>query len=373
MRLDSFGACAATAALVLACACSKKPAEPPPAATSAPSIAEAVPAAQGATADGARVHGLRKLLNVDVPVLVDGKQAGVLRYGELPPGAEPITIPSNSHHAVRYYRVSDYLRGIGVDVAKVKAVHFADKSDRVASLEGEELRRDEDRFVFDFTATTAGMPQMAWKTVGLKTMLRIDYFYAVNVFVTKKPWEIDRRHHCYLEDDGECRPVARFAEGDLAKGTRVYEDGRLVGFVKRRLVPDDAIVGRGDDDELVVSADKYLAAIGVATRGVRRVELLSGDSLVASATADEWAADAGKLTLRVVRHAHGKVRANVPADLQAKRADARDREAPVTAIAVFRRRDPRPMPLVAIDEGIDLEARAQGAVAEIAKDEDPQD
>ena len=353
----------AIAVIAIAGGCSHRRQEPAPPATTP------VAAAAEATVPSGRVHGLRKLLNVDVPVFVDGAQVAVLRYGELPPQMQPTTLPSNSHHALRYWRVSDYLRGIGVDVARVKAVHFADKSDRIAALEGQELRSDEDRFVFDFTATTAGMPEMAWKTVGLKTMLRVDYFHALNVFVTKTPWEIDRRHHCYLEADGECRPVARFADGDLVKGTRVYVDGKLVASVKRRAISDAAVAAAKSDDEVVVSTDAYLASIGVDTRDAKRVELVSGDSVVASATAAQWAANRDRLTFRVVRHAHGKVRASVPADLQAR--GTVDREATITAIEVFRRTEPRDAPIVALDNLVD--PSAPDAVAQVATDEAPQD
>jgi hypothetical protein len=371
MRRDPQRARIAVGALALiaafAGACSRRPTEPAatPAATPAPVAA--------ATTGGAQVHGLRKLLNLDVPVFVDGKQVAVLRYGELPPGTEPITIPSNSHHAERYFRVSDYLRGIGVNVDHLKAVHFADKNDRIASVEGSELRGDEDRFVFDFTATTGGMPQMDWNTAGLKTMLRIDYFYAVNVFVTKKPWEIDRRRHCY-DDDGECRPVARFTDEPMMKGTRVYVDGKLVSYVKRRLISESALASKTSDDEAIFSTDKYLSSLGVQTASVKRIELLSGDSVVGSASASQWTADADRLTFRVVRHAHGRVSANIPANLQAESShEANDRETQVTAIEVFSKKDPRAVPLVSLDHVLDPGALPEGAGARSASDDDAQD
>jgi hypothetical protein len=362
------------AALVaLAGACSRKPTEPATTpATATPPVAAAT-TQDAEPARSAQVHGLRKQMNRDVPVFVDGKQVGVLRYGELPPGSEPITIPSNSHQALRYYRVSDYLAGIGVNVDRVKAVHFADKNDRIASLEGSELRADKDRFVFDFTATTGGMPEMVWNTVGLKTKLRVDYFYAVNVFVAKTPWEIDRREHCYRED-GECRPVASFSDDPLMKGTRVYVDGKLVSYVKRRLLSDSALASKATDDESVFSTDKYLSSLGIKTADVKRIELVSSDAVIASASASEWAADAERLTFRLVRHAHGKVRANIPANLQAKsQREPRDREAQVTAIEVFSHKDPRSVPIVSLDRVIDLGSPPEGALAQTAVDEDPQD
>ena len=39
-------------------------------------------------------------------------------------------------------------------------------------------------------------------------------------------------------------PVARFTSSDLMKGTRVYNDGKLVGYVKRRLLADSTLAGK---------------------------------------------------------------------------------------------------------------------------------
>jgi hypothetical protein len=358
-------------AMAVAFACARAPLEPRLGVAALVAAHPSEPAAD--SEDAPRVHGQRKQLNIDVPVFVDGEQRGVLRYGELPPGCEPTTSRTNAHHALRYYRVSDYLAGIGVDVSRVKAIHFADKSDRIASLEGDELRADKDRFVFDFTATTAGMPQMAWDTVGLKTTLRIDYFYGLNVFVSRTPAEIDHRRHCYV-DDGECTPVARFgAEGPM-KGTRVYVDGKLVSYVKRRLLSDSAIAAKASDDEAVFSTTKYLASIGVDAAQAKRVELLAGDAIVGSASGTQWAVDDAKLTFRLVRHAHGRVRANVPADLQAEAGAERvDRESEITAIEVFRRKEARALPIVPIARAIEPGAPAESTGLQAASGDEAED
>jgi hypothetical protein len=356
--LAKASVCAGVLAIVAAC--SKTHAQTPAMAPQSQGTTVAV--ADEAPAPAAIPHGTRKLLNLDIPVFVDSKQVAVLRYGELPPGVEPITIPSSEHHAVRFFRISDYLKGIGVNVDKVKAVHFADKDDRVAGLEGSELRADKDRFVFDFTSTTAGMPEMVWSTHGLKTGLRIDYFYAVNVFVEEKPWEIDSKWHCYKED-GDCRPVARYTPDDLMKGTRVYVDGKLVSYVKRRMLADSTIAGKNENGDPTFSTDKYLASLGIKTDSAKRINFLAGDKLVASASAKEWAADKDSLTFHLVQHAHGKVEANIPANLQLE--GTTDREMQVTAIQVFNRKAPRNMPLVRVDDVIDLGAlQRSGALAQ---------
>jgi hypothetical protein len=344
----AVGALAATVAL--SGACSRKPTEP--ALSALAPVAVAAPAEATDAVPAQSLHGLRKAKNLDVPVFVDGKEVSVLRFGELPSGVEPIEKPNDPNHRARFYRVSDYLKGIGVNVDRVKAIHFADKGARIASIEGSELRADKDRFVFDFLQTHTGMPMQAWKTTGLKNMVRNDDIYGVNVFVEKTPMEIDRYQHCYVED-GECMPVARFTSSDLMKGTRVYNDGKLVGYVKRRLLADSALAAKTAGGDTTFSFDKYLASLGIKTANAKEIRLLAGDDVVASATAKEWAADGEKLSFYLVQHAHGKVRANVPADLQKGQEGTTDRDVQITAIQVFNHKEPRSVPVVAIDKVFD--------------------
>jgi hypothetical protein len=339
------------AIVALSGACSRKSSEPTPTTPAAPP--EPVAAAEGAPDQNApSMHGLRKQKNLDVPVFVDGKELAVMRFGELPSGVEPIAIESDPRHRVRFYRVADYLKAVGVNVDRLKSVHFADKGSRIASIEGSELRADKNRFVFDFYQTTTGAPAQAWITTGLKNRLRIDDIVGVNVFVDKQPTEIDPHYHCYL-DDGECVPVNRFGTGDLMKGTRVYDDGKLVGYVKRRQLADSALAGKTAKGDTVFSFDKYLASLGIKTTDAKEIRLLAGDDVVASATAKEWAADSDKLTFYLVPHAHGKVRGNVPADMQKGQEGTKDRDVQITAIQVFKHKEPRSVPVVSIDKVFD--------------------
>lgn len=359
MRRDLLGAKLAIAAVVALStlpACSRKPAGT--LTVSAPRTTPPPESAEPATASDAPspqvIHGLRKQKNLDVPVFVDGSEVSVLRFGELPPGIAPIAKPASEdpNQRARYYRISDYLKAIGVNVDRVKSVHFADKGMRIASIEGSELRADKDRFVFDFLQTSTGMPMQSWKTTGLKNLLRIDDILGMNVFVEKAPMTIDRLQHCYVED-GECMPVARFTSGDLMKGTRVYSDGKLLGYVKRRLLADSTLAGKTASGETAFSFDKYLASVGVKSAGAREIRLLAGDDVVASATAAEWAADDAKLSFYLVPHGHGKVRGTIPGDLQKGQAGAADRDVQVTSIQVFNRKEPRAVPVVAIDDVFD--------------------
>jgi hypothetical protein len=335
-------------------ACSRKPAEP--AATSAPRMAANTKNASAEPAPPAAiVHGIRKQKNLDVPVFVDGKEVSVLRFGELPSQVQPVD-KVLSGRTIHFYRLSDYLAAIGVDVNRVKRVDFAGNRDRVSGVEGSELRADKDRFVFNFLQDTTGSVMQRWDTTGLKNQLRNFEIYAVNVFVDSKPWAVDSAKHCYLEagasDDSDCKPFVRWTKDDLMKGTRVYADGKLVAYVKRRLLADSVVVDKSDagEGEAVFSTDKYLASLGIDASKARRVELLHGDDMIASATGHDWVADREKLTFSLQRHSHGKVVAKIPANLQFSPTTATDRDVQVTAIEVFTKTDPRSMPLVSVED-----------------------
>src|SRR5689334_9357748 len=133
-------------------ACSKKTPEPTASMTT---VAATPPPAAGKAAqdvggDGKLdpnhpKPGTRKLTGLDAPVYVDGVQSAVLRFGELP--AIPVTqLEGNG----RLFQIYDYLKGIGVNPDTIKSIHFHGNADKIASIEGTELRKFKDRFTFSF-------------------------------------------------------------------------------------------------------------------------------------------------------------------------------------------------------------------------------
>ncbi|MGO8997406.1 MAG: hypothetical protein ACLQVI_29170, partial [Polyangiaceae bacterium] len=55
----------------------------------------------------------------------------------------------------------------------------------------------------------------------------------------------------------------------------------------------------------------------------------------------------------LVAHGHGKIRGNVPADLQKGQEGTTDRDVQITAIQVFNHKEPRDVPVVSIDHVFD--------------------
>jgi hypothetical protein len=348
---------AVAAMALLAPGCSKKAPEPttPAVDTAAATAAPAAPAASVV------VHGTRRLAHPDVPVFVDGAQVGVLRYGELPPSVKATLKPGDELKDERYYRFHEYLKAVGVSLDQVKAVHFAGKGSRIMSVEGSELRADKNKFLFDFSFKETGMPREAWDQTGLKSTTWIDYMSAVYVFAKREVPKVDPDHHCYwLEANAACDEAAPYAEGAVAKGTRIYVDGKMVGFVKRRKVDDTMLVGKKEDGTEKYSLSAVISSFGVDLANAKGVELLAGDAVVARATRDQWAAKQSSIFFTLPKHGHGKVQTLIPADIQAAGEGVSDRESTITAVQVYRNTDPSKRPLAALDDVPEIALTGEG-------------
>ncbi len=176
----------------------------------------------------------------------------------------------------------------------------------------------------------------------------------MNVFVEKAPMTIDRGQHCYVED-GECMPVARFTSSDLMKGTRVYNDGKLVGYVKRRLLADSTLAGKTASGETTFSASTKYRQRRSGSRPQTRKRFESAPGTTSSRrrrrrSGRRTTRSSASISSRTVTE---KVRGTIPGDLQKGQPGAADRDVQVTAIQVFNHKEPRAVPVVAIDDVFD--------------------
>jgi hypothetical protein len=280
-------------------------------------------------------HGSRRMKNLDVPVLVDGEQVAVLRHGELPTALVAHDDKANGVSEKRYFRFTEYFTAIGVDVSKIKAVHFQANVDRVASLEGGELRAQSARFTFDFLGGEGGAVKSAYDTTGLKNSFHSNEIYAVSVFVKKDAPAVDTIRSCYVTE-GKCSNALAYVDGKIPTGTRVYADGKLVGMAKRKNLGDALVMG-SDGEDVKYSVSKFVSALGADADHATAIDLLQGDDVVARFDAAEWTKDSAALSFKLPKHNHGKIRIFVPASVQAKSDSPANREALVTAIIVHHR------------------------------------
>jgi len=294
-------------------------------------------------------HGARKMMGLDVGVFVDGVQTSVLRFGDLP------SMPSETLEggAVRY-KLYDYLKAIGVAPESVKSVHVHGNGDRIGSVEGSELLKDKNRFQFQFLSGTSGAATARWDTDGLKNEFVVHEIRKVTIYVKKASPLIDAKRSCHVGADGACSDAVPYASGDAVKGTRIYVDGKMVGFVKRRALSDALLMDKTADGEQKYNLAKLVAGFGVDTKGIKAVELVAGDDVIAHADGDKFAQIAPDFFFILPKHGHGKVRVHVPAALQASETGVSDKDALVSSVQIFKSSKPASRELSVISEDTDL-------------------
>ena len=349
----------ASAALL---ACSKKAPEPmkaapvaafPNAAAAASAAKSEAPNAEATGGDGKLdpkdpKHGTRKMMGLDVGVFVDGVQTSVLRYGDLPPMASE-TLEGG---AVRY-RLVDYVKAIGIAPESIKSIHIHGNNDRIASVEGSELLKEKNRFQFQFLSGTTGAAVARWDTDGLKNESVVHEIRKVTIYVKKASPLIDAKRSCHIGADGACSDAVPYASGDAVKGTRIYVDGKMVAFVKRRQLSDALLMGKTADGSQQYNVAKLLAQAGVDTTGIKAVEMVAGDDVIAHADGAKFASIASDFYFTVPQHNHGKIRIHVPTALQVSDSSG-DKDALISSVQVFKTAKPADRALSAISEDTDL-------------------
>lgn len=339
--------------------CSKKAAEP--ATNPATKSATAAPALKtteindqpGAFDPNDPKHGTRKLMNLDAPVYVDGVQTAVLRYGDLV--MAPARILEGGTPSFTIY---DYVTSIGIPPASIKSIHLHGNNDRVGSIEGSELVKDKARFAFTFTSGTTGAARQRWDTDGLKNEFVVHEIRKVSIFVKKAPIAIHPQKRCHLDaplaNGGKCTDAMPYAETGPVHGTRVYVDGKMVGFVKRRQIQDVVLAGKTESGDQKYNVAKFVETLGVKTDGIKAVELVAGDDVVGRASAEQFDRLSPDLFFVLPKHNHGKVRVHVPYEIQVAGERPGDRDALVSSVHVYKTLAPADRPLVAITEDTDL-------------------
>jgi hypothetical protein len=280
------------AALTAAC---DPPVAVAPAATLAPPPDDAEAAAAAKLTGG----GDRASRWKDTAVYVDGRAVGMLAFGELPIGLAPVWIedavsvpvkpgqrgPASRTVKARQYRVTDYLRALGVDIARVRELHIhGPKSSEVLIVPGTDLRARGDGLRFRFGGEVAGkaIPVVPG---GLGNGRTPDKIAAVAVYVERMPPTLVRNVGFVL--DGAPVTGIAYADAPVRGGFHVYRDDRLATILKRnRLAP--AAAG-GDRPLLALLAEQGVDTAGVVEAWIihreRRSRRLAGDELAAASLA----------------------------------------------------------------------------------------
>jgi hypothetical protein len=212
-------------------------------------------------------------------IYVDGVPRGALVFAELPatlpiawkddvegldfhPGDPP---PHEKKVQLLRWRVADYLRLIGVDVARIKVVYLHGHG--YVEIPGDRFRKFSDGITFDLTGNDLTRPRFYWPT-NMPVNTAYDRYAAVSVFITKPPLTLDRHHDAFI--DGVQATGIPYHGSPERGGFRVYVDYKLAMVVKRNEL---GAVGR-------ITNERWDLIKLLEARGVK-VQPVAGDLVLA--------------------------------------------------------------------------------------------
>lgn len=216
----------------------------------------------------------------DTGVYVDGKPIGFLTWGELPIGCKASWLrdkvsaekrygtrdPGWKWARKRYYKFTDYLKAVGIDLHKIKEIHvLGPKASQTLIVRGAELLTPAaSDFWFWFGSNTAGKPiPHAPENFGNGKVA--DKINGVMVYIDKKPPTLVEDDGLYL--DGVAQIGVPYYGEPIRGGVRVYLDDKLATIIKRQEL-DPGKAAKAPDGELRWRLAQFLADHGVDTKGV---------------------------------------------------------------------------------------------------------
>ena len=290
-------------------------------------LATVTPQAEGQHGEGKKGGG--KGFNESC-VYVDGQAKGILRYSELPSSIKPIAIPEiDELDVARYYRLADYLEAIGIDLTKIREIQIYGSHDRIAIITGEEIRTLRAGLIFDFTQQTGGKARARWSQLhSLPHRPMVDVIMNISIYIEKAA---PTMAHGDMWLDGRIvdEPIPYVGDG-VPKGTRVYADGKLDGWVRRKQLPSKLLAPSSEQAHAKFSTDAFLAYVGADTHNVKAVDFFDGDTLLARVDGKTWARTKGEYVFELPTRSHGQVKAFFPGDKSSR----------VTSIQLYVRNTP---------------------------------
>lgn len=237
----------------------------------------------------------------DTGVYVDGKPVGFLSWGELP-AALPVTWvkdkvsdrkrpgtndPGWKWAYQRFYKFTDYLKVVGVDLRKVKEIHvYGPKLSQTLIATGADLLSPKaESFLFRFGTNTGGkaIPQAGGDFGNGKVA---DKVTAVMVYVTKKPPTLVRNEG--LELDGVMQTGVPYYGDPIRGGVRIYLDGKLAAIIKRQELDAKKAVNAGAGGEPAWKLADIFAAQGVDTKKVVEAWVIRDERWEEKITGDDF-------------------------------------------------------------------------------------
>jgi hypothetical protein len=280
----------------------------------------------------------------DAPVYVDGKSVGVIRFVELPSSVKGKVVKLPGGYTQTNFTFNDYFKAIGVDLAKVQAVHLYGGK-RIVVLDAAELHRLGSRLQFSFLRGDRGKVRMEWPAEKLNINTTIDLLTRVAVYVDKQPPHMDSDDHLAMPDGTRvAEDKMPYVDSEAGNGTRVYVDGNYVATVKRRKLGEELRVPAADETDARFSLAGYTRSLGVngldgqnGGSSVRAIDFVSGDDVVGRVDG----AGAKQLSFSMPRHNQGRISVDLPTETMAETAHVK-----VSAVQIFLKTEPPARTLV---------------------------
>lgn len=211
----------------------------------------------------------------DCGVYLDGKPIGFLSFGELPIGIKPTWVkdkvsqnkpadcpecPAWKYSQQRFYKFTDYLKAVGIDIRKVKQIHvYGPKLSQSVVATGRDLQSKlAEKFMFRFGMDAAGKA-LPWVPEGFGNGKTPDKISGVMIYIERKPPTVTREG---IELDGKPMYGVPYYGEPIRGGVRVYLDDRLATIIKRQeLDPKQAT--QMPDGDLRWSLAEFLKSKGV--------------------------------------------------------------------------------------------------------------
>ena len=188
-------------------------------------------------------------------VYVDGEPRGVMLIPELPagmphtwkddvegldfhPGDPP---PHEKKIQTLRWRLADYFRAIGIDLAKIRIVYLHGSG--YVAIPGPVFRKYADGIQFDFTGNDLSKSRFYWPT-DMPTNTTYDRYAAVSVFIKKPPLTLDKHNNPSI-DGVEVGGIPYHGTPERG-GFRVYVDYKLAMVIKRNEL---GTLGRSNPDD----------------------------------------------------------------------------------------------------------------------------
>lgn len=240
----------------------------------------------------------------DTGVYLDGKPVGFLNFGELPIGLKPVFVkdkvsaekragtkdPGWRWAQQRFYRFTDYLAAIGIDVKKVKELHvYASKFPESIVATGKDLQSPAAKdFMFRFGGDIGGkvIPKVP---PNFGNRRGPDKATSVMIYIDKVPPVLDMEQEAFVLNGEKVLGVPYYGD-PVRGGVRVYLDDKLATIIKRQEL--DAKKARtASDGELEWKLADFFTAHGVDTSKVVEGYVIRGERRTEKQTKAELDAD----------------------------------------------------------------------------------